>query len=160
MLVATKNPCPCGFYGDDARECECSQTQILAYQKRISGPLLDRIDMTVEVSRVPQDKLLETDPVQTSQQDQIKQQIEQARQRQVERNGGKTNSSLSNKAVVAKSNMTPAAKTLLTTAAERLKLSARSYFKTIKVARTIADLNGNDQVTETEISEALRYRGS
>ncbi|MDR3125729.1 MAG: YifB family Mg chelatase-like AAA ATPase [Candidatus Nomurabacteria bacterium] len=160
MLIATKNPCPCGFYGDETRECECSQIQILAYQKRVSGPLLDRIDMIVEVSRVPQDELLKAASEQNSQESQIKSQIEQARQRQVERNNGKTNSLLDNKSIIAKANLTPTAKTLLATASEKLKLSARSYFKIIKVARTIADLNKSDQVTENEISEALQYRSS
>jgi len=158
MLVATKNPCPCGFYGDDSRECECSQTQLLAYQKRISGPLMDRIDMIVEVSRVPQDELLSTDKPDSNDEPKIKEQIQKARDVQMKRNRGKANSSLSNKTLLAKSNLTPAAKNLLTTAADRLKLSARSYFKIIKVARTIADLNGSNDITEAEISEALQYR--
>lgn len=160
MLIATKNPCPCGFYGDDNRECECSHSQILAYQKRISGPLLDRIDMIIEVSRVPQDELLKTTSNENSQESKIKEQIEQARRLQVKRNSGKTNSQLTNKSIVAKAKLTPDAKSLLTTASERLKLSARSYFKVIKVARTIADLNNNENVTETEISEALQYRSA
>jgi Mg chelatase-related protein len=160
MLVATKNPCPCGFYGDDTRECECSQTQILSYQKRISGPLLDRIDMIIEVSRVPQDELLNDVPNESAREPEIKQQIEQARQKQFERNNGKTNSALDNNSIVSKANLTPAAKTLLTTASEKLKLSARSYFKIIKIARTIADLNNSEIVTEAEVSEALQYRGA
>ena len=158
MLVATKNPCPCGFYGDDTRQCECPQTAILSYQKRLSGPLLDRIDMVVEVARVPQDKLLEDSDGDDTEEAQLREQITNARAVQTKRNRGKTNSSLSNKALLAKAQLTPAAKTLLTTAADRLKLSARSYFKIIKVARTIADLNGSDEITEAEISEALQYR--
>lgn len=158
MLVATKNPCPCGFYGDDSRECECSQTQILSYQKRISGPLLDRIDLIVEVSRVPQEELLKSSNTDEDEEKILHDQINQARIKQNERNKGKTNSALSNKQIIAKSGLTPEAEKLLTTASERLKLSARSYFKIIKVARTIADLNNSDQITETEISEALQYR--
>jgi magnesium chelatase family protein len=158
MLVATKNPCPCGFYGDDSRECECTQQQILAYQKRLSGPLLDRIDMVVEVSRVPQEELLKTADVDDSEEQKLRQQIKKARDSQMRRNNGKTNSSLSNKMIIAKSSLSPAAEQLLTMAAERLKLSARSYFKIIKVARTIADLNNSENITEAEISEALQYR--
>ncbi|GHU08200.1 Fis family transcriptional regulator [Alphaproteobacteria bacterium] len=158
MLVATKNPCPCGFYGDDSRECECSQQQILAYQKRISGPLMDRIDMVVEVSRVPQDELLKPSDTDDTEEKTLRGQIKKARDTQIKRNKGKTNSSLTNKQIIAKSQITPEAERLLTTAAERLKLSARSYFKIIKVARTIADLNGNPNITEAEISEALQYR--
>ncbi|MDR2524405.1 MAG: YifB family Mg chelatase-like AAA ATPase [Candidatus Nomurabacteria bacterium] len=158
MLVATKNPCPCGFYGDDSRECECSQQQILAYQKRISGPLMDRIDMVVEVSRVPQDELLKTAESDAGEEEKLRTEIAKARDTQMLRNKNRANSSLSNKQIIAKAKLTPNAEWLLTTAAERLKLSARSYFKIIKVARTIADLNGNDAITEAEISEALQYR--
>lgn len=158
MLVATKNPCPCGFYGDDSRECECSQQQILSYQKRLSGPLLDRIDLIVEVSRVPQDELLKTTVTDKTEEDTLREQIHEARATQMKRNQGKTNSALSNKQIIAKSNLAKEAEKLLTTAAEQLKLSARSYFKIIKVARTIADLNGNENITESEISEALQYR--
>ena len=158
MLVATKNPCPCGFFGDDTKECECSQSQILAYQKRVSGPLMDRIDMIVEVSRVPQDELLKTSGGDDEKEQKIRSQIKKARNVQMKRNKGKANSSLSNKQLIAKANITPSAERLLTTAAEQLKMSARSYFKIIKVARTIADLNDNDKITEKEISEALQYR--
>lgn len=158
MLVATKNPCPCGYYGDDSRECECSQTQILAYQKRLSGPLLDRIDLIVEVSRVPQDEFLKTTDSNDSEEELLHKQINKARSLQNKRNNGKANSSLSNKQIAAKGKLTPEAERLLNTATEQLKLSARSYFKIIKVARTIADLNESDNITESEVSEALQYR--
>lgn len=158
MLVATKNPCPCGFFGDETRTCECAQTQIMAYQKRISGPLMDRIDMVVAVSRVSQDQLLEAPESDNSEEDGLRDKISKARETQIERNKGQTNAALSNKTLLGKAKLTPAAKNLLTTAADRLKLSARSYFKIVKVARTIADLNGNENVTEREISEALQYR--
>jgi magnesium chelatase family protein len=158
MLVATKNPCPCGFYGDDSRECECSQTQILAYQKRVSGPLLDRIDMIVEVSRVPQDDLLKAASASGTEEETMRGQVQKARDTQMKRNKGRTNSSLTNKQLTAKARLTPEAQQLLNTAAEQLKLSARSYFKIIKVARTIADLNDSDTITKAEISEALQYR--
>ncbi len=158
MLIATKNPCPCGFYGDETRECDCSQMQILNYQKRISGPLMDRIDMVVPVSRVPQNELLKESATDNHEESTFRKQISQARSIQAKRNGNTSNAALSNKTLIAKANVTPAAKNLLTTAADKLQLSARSYFKIIKVARTIADLNGNENVTEREISEALQYR--
>ena len=158
MLVATKNPCPCGFFGDDTKECECSQTQILAYQKRISGPLMDRIDMVIEVSRVPQDELLKTSELDLIEEQNLHTQIKKARNMQIKRNHGKNNSSMSNKQIIAKANITKEAEQLLLTASQRLNLSARSYFKVIKVARTIADLNDSEEITEKEISEALQYR--
>lgn len=158
MLVATKNPCPCGYYGDETRECECTQQQILNYQKRISGPLLDRIDMVVNVSRVSQERLLEKSETDSTEAETLRSQINNAREKQVLRNDGATNASLSNKTLIAKSGLTPAAKNLLTTAADRLQLSARGYFKIVKIARTIADLNGCENITEAEISEALQYR--
>lgn len=158
MLVATKNPCPCGFYGDDSRECECSQQQILAYQKRLSGPLMDRIDLIVEVSRVPQEELLKTTATDDAEEKTLRDQISKARTVQSDRNNGKANSSLSNKQIIAKSKLSSEAERLLTNAAKQLKLSARSYFKIIKVARTIADLNNSEKITEAEISEALQYR--
>ncbi|MCL1929648.1 YifB family Mg chelatase-like AAA ATPase [Candidatus Saccharibacteria bacterium] len=159
MLIATKNPCPCGFYGDSTKECTCAQTQILAYQKRISGPLLDRIDMTINVARVPQKELLDAPVAKKPQKTSAdyREQIMKARQAQQERQE-KPNSSLSSKKIIEVAQMTDGAKKLLETAAEKLELSARSYFKIIKVARTIADLNESTRVTEKEISEALQYR--
>lgn len=159
MLVATKNPCPCGFFGDPTKECSCTQTQILSYQKRISGPLLDRIDMTVNVARVPQKELLSapTEQKTTSLSADCHKEIVSARKAQQERQGG-SNSSLSSKKVVELAKMTDDAKKLLETAVDKLELSARSYFKIIRVARTIADLNNSPQVTEKEVSEALQYR--
>lgn len=159
MLIATKNPCPCGFYGDPTKECVCSQQQIANYQKRVSGPLLDRIDMSVNVGRVPQKELLEasTEQKHGKKSADYREEITQARQTQQKRQG-KPNSALSSKKIVEVAQMTDKARQLLETAAEKLELSARSYFKIIRVARTIADLNSNERVTEKEISEALQYR--
>ena len=114
--------------------------------------------MVIEVSRVPQDELLQHAPDHTAEESGFRRQIAAARQRQTERNKGKTNSQLDNRSILAKAQLTPAAKALLMTASEKLKLSARSYFKVVKVARTIADLADIPAVTEAEISEALRYR--
>jgi magnesium chelatase family protein len=160
MLVATMNPCPCGYYGDPSHECTCSSTQIMSYQRRLSGPLLDRIDMVVPVSRVPHTLLLATDKSTKEQQYSAIKLITQAKQMQTNRYGSslKNNSSLTNRDIKNHAALDPEAHRLLTTASERLDLSARRYFKIIKVARTIADLDASNTVTTAHVSEALQYR--
>jgi magnesium chelatase family protein len=160
MLVATMNPCPCGYYGDEKRECTCTQQQILNYQQKLSGPLLDRIDMIVPVARVPREKLFaEQSTTEKPRADQWRQQIETARKTQITRQK-RPNSALTNKQLEKVAKLDPTSKNLLTAAAERLNLSARSYFKTLRVARTIADLNGHVDITTEDIAEALQYRQS
>jgi magnesium chelatase family protein len=160
MLVATMNPCPCGFYGDSARECTCTSTQLLTYQKKLSGPLLDRIDMIVNVSRVPNTALLDHKTMSKEQHDQAKSIINLAIKSQRDRykSSSKYNSSLSSRDVQSHLALSPAVRQFLETAAERLKLSTRSYFKVIKVARTIADLDGSNDISVGHLSEALQYR--
>ena len=159
MLVATMNPCPCGYLGDPAHECRCTETQIQNYQKKISGPLLDRMDMFVEVERVQNEEL-----ALTSQNNQkhivVKNTITGAISRQKARfkRDGIYNSSLSSFQVSSQLEMDKRAKRLLAWASESLKLSARAYFKTIKVARTIADLDNAPIILEKHIAEALTYR--
>lgn len=160
MLVATMNPCPCGFLGDDNRECSCSSSQILAYQKRLSGPLLDRIDLVIHVNRVPHDTLLTHTQTLKKQHDEAKSIIEMAREKQHSRYGSsiKYNSNLSSQDIKRHLALTPDVRQLLTTAAERLGLSARAYFRIIKVARTIADLADEETITSAHVTEALQYR--
>jgi magnesium chelatase family protein len=160
MLIATMNPCPCGFYGDSAHECTCTSTQLLNYQKRLSGPLLDRIDMIVNVSRVPNAQLLDHKTMSKEQHDHAKSIINLAIDSQLNRygSGSKYNSSLSSREVQTHLALSPAVRQLLEKAADKLKLSTRSYFKTIKVARTIADLSGSQDISVEHLSEALQYR--
>lgn len=155
MLLGTMNPCPCGYAGDIDHECICSPQAISAYQKKISGPLLDRIDLFLRVDRVPQKDLSRGSAVKLA--DQYREAIHQAMMRQLQRQGN-FNSSLSNKQLKECAQTDPKAQQLLTTAAEQLKLSARSYFKTLRVAKTIADLATHDIITVADMAEALQYR--
>jgi len=160
MLVATMNPCPCGYLGDNTKECTCTSTQILNYQKKLSGPLLDRIDIFVNVSKVPNISLLEDSSMTNKQQITSKNVIDSAKTIQNKRYNSSTiyNSSLSNYMVKKHARLTDDAKSLLLSASDKLKLSARGYFKIIKVARTIADLDNKSEILPEHISEALQYR--
>ena len=160
MLIATMNPCPCGFLGDPTHECKCSEIQIQNYQKKLSGPLFDRIDMNVTVEKVENADLLKEIPKTTQQHDVVKNNITGAIMRQRARYGrdGVYNSSLSSFEVSQKLKMEPEAEKLLAQASERLNLSARSYFKTIKVAQTIADLDGVGIILVKHLAEALTFR--
>lgn len=158
MLVATKNPCPCGYYGDPDHECSCAITQIMNYQKRVSGPLLDRIDMVLSVSRVPERDLLahHEGPLESPS---VRDKVEKARGAQAARHKrGIANAELSSKNIAEVTHLSPEATELLNQATDRLKLSARSYFKLIKVARTIADLEESPTIEPPHMAEALQYR--
>lgn len=160
MLVATKNPCPCGYLGDPVKECSCTQQQISAYQKKLSGPLLDRIDMVIPVARVEHAKLLSASGTGTLSTKSLGRQINNARLRQAHRygSGSVTNASLNSNQVKRYLPLKPDAKQLLDDAAGKLQLSARVYFKTIKIARTIADLDNNEDINYSHLAEALNYR--
>lgn len=158
MLVATANPCPCGYYGTH-KACSCSPQEIARYQRKLSGPILDRIDIFTDVNNVEHKELLNKNRTFESSQ-QIVKRFAQARLRQSERfdNSSKTNSDMSSKDIKTLVNLTPAARELLDTAANRLELSPRSYMRTVKVARTIADLDNSKCVDVRHISEAIQYR--
>ena len=160
MLIATMNPCPCGYFGDATRSCSCSSTQIMAYQKRLSGPLLDRIDMTVPVSRVPTKQLLTQKSSNKKQHLSATESIKIAQSRQTERykSSYKHNGNISSGDIKRYITIEPNARALLEKAAEKMQLSARAYFKVIKVAQTIADLDNRDSIGHEQIAEALQYR--
>lgn len=160
MLIATMNPCPCGYLGDPTHECKCTETQIQNYQKKLSGPLFDRIDMNINVEKVENTDLLKPLPDNTDEHNVVKNNITEAMVRQKARYGknGVYNSSLSSFEVSKLLRMDSVAEKLLAEASERLNLSARSYFKTIKVAQTIADLDKSDVISSKHLAEALNYR--
>lgn len=160
MLVATMNPCPCGYYGDSTRECTCSTTQIERYQKRLSGPLLDRIDLTVHVSRVSNDSLLASNSMSKNQHFLAKKMIQNTINIQNNRysRSDKYNSNLTNKEINRFAKLDTESTNLLKQASDKLNLSPRAYFKIIRVARTIADLDSSESITSSHIAEALQYR--
>ena len=160
MMIATMNPCPCGYLGDPTHECKCTETQIQNYQKKLSGPLFDRIDMNIEAHRVDNDDLRKNMPKTTHQHTVVKNTITEAIARQKTRYGkdGVYNSSLSSYQVSQLLELEPAAEQLLAKASEQLQLSARAYFKTIKVAQTIADLEGSSLIMAKHLAEALTFR--
>ncbi len=160
ILIATMNPCPCGFLDDPTHECKCTQQQILNYNKKISGPLLDRIDMSITVEKVDNQSLRSPIQNKCSEHAVVKNTITEAISRQQSRYGrnGVYNGSLSSFQVSKLMKLEPEAERLLAAASEKLNLSARSYFKTIKVAQTIADLDKSGTIQAKHLAEALTYR--
>lgn len=159
MLVATQNPCPCGYYQDPDHECTCTPHQINQYSRKISGPLLDRIDLIVNVQKVAHKHLL-TDAPSGSSSEEIAKRVLKARKKQNERFGreDKANVHMSNNDIKKLAMLEPKTKEFLEQAAQKLALSARSYIKVIRVARTIADLEDSSAIEITHVSEALQYR--
>jgi magnesium chelatase family protein len=164
QLIAAMNPCPCGYYGDAIKPCTCSPATVTRYQKRISGPLLDRFDIHIEVPRVEYDKLSDFRLGETSATVQAR--VEKARTRQRQRYA-----SLAHRdgQILCNSDMRPAevrqfcqlddtSRSLMRTAMNQLQLSARAYHRVLKLARTIADLAGSENIGPAHLAEALQYR--
>jgi len=160
-LVAAANPCPCGYLGDPRKECRCTPRQILHYQSKLSGPLLDRIDLHINVPAVEIEKLIPKKQPMAEKSAVIRKRVVAARKIQTRRfasSGIYTNAQMKNKHLKKFCHLTDKALTLLKQAVNNYNLSARTYFRLIKVSQTIADLAGEKLITETHIAEALQYR--
>ncbi|RAK66663.1 YifB family Mg chelatase-like AAA ATPase [Hymenobacter edaphi] len=160
MLIASMNPCPCGYYNHPDKECVCGPGVVQKYLNKVSGPLLDRIDLHVEVTPVTFDQMTETRRSESS--GTIQERVERARQRQAERFRDfpdiHSNAMMPSQMVKDICQINPAGRTLLKTAMERLGLSARAYDRILKVARTIADLAGTEEIRIEHLAEAIQYR--
>jgi len=159
LLLAASNPCPCGFLGHPKKTCHCSPSSIIRYKKRLSGPILDRIDIHIDLPPVDEEKLTQYTGGKKS--IEIKKQVVLAQERQKERfknTSIKTNGEMTTKEIKEYCRLTSEAESLLKQAISRFSLSARSYFKIIKVAQTIADLEGKEKIEASFIAEALQFR--
>ncbi|HZI61733.1 MAG TPA: YifB family Mg chelatase-like AAA ATPase [Pyrinomonadaceae bacterium] len=161
MLAAAMNPCPCGFWNDPTRECRCSPLQIQRYVGRISGPLLDRIDIHIDVPAVKFRELTGDDSSETDSSTVIRNRVIQARQRQLRRFEGDkifSNAAMTPRMIRTYCQIDSASERMLESAMTRLGLSARAYDRILKVSRTIADLEGSEKINSTHVSEAVGYR--
>jgi magnesium chelatase family protein len=158
MMVAAQNPCPCGWYGDKTRECTCSWYDIQRYNRKISGPMEDRIDIFVDMPRLDFDKYMENSTTESS--DEIRKRVIAARKRQSERYEGMSifsNSQLGHALLKEYVPLDTASRSLLSAAMDKMKLTARAIDRVLKVALTVADLE-ESKVEARHIAEALQYR--
>jgi magnesium chelatase family protein len=159
QLIAAMNPCPCGYHGDPVKPCTCSPGTVTKYQKRISGPLMDRVDIHVEVPRVEYEKLSDDRLGEPS--DCVRERVEAARERQRRRfegTGRTTNAEMGPGEVRKYCKLDEAGEALMRAAMAKLQLSARAYHRVLKVARTIADLAGEEGIRAVHVAEAVQYR--
>ena len=159
MLVASMNPCPCGYFGSTVRHCTCGAHEIRRYLDRISGPLLDRIDLHIEVDAVPVEEITAERTGENS--ETVRARVEAARERQrrrFESAGITCNAQMTNRHIEELADLSEAARKLLVRATEKYALSMRGYTRLIKVARTIADLSGDDEIPAPAMAEAIQYR--
>ncbi|MBQ4551430.1 MAG: YifB family Mg chelatase-like AAA ATPase [Clostridia bacterium] len=159
MLVASMNPCPCGYYGSAVRQCRCGSHEIKRYLDRVSGPLLDRIDLHIEVDAVPLEEI--TDSKKGEDSATVRQRVEKARALQLKRfeHAGITcNAQMNNKHIEELAMVSSQANAVLSKAMEKYQLSMRGYMRMIKVARTISDLRGEEEISAAAMAEAIQYR--
>lgn len=159
ILVASQNPCPCGFKGDPDKECHCSPIQIINYQKKISGPILDRIDLHIKIPRLKFSKLSQKELAESS--EKIRARVEQARTVQKNRFARQkifVNSEMGNKEIEKYCELENSSLALLKEAVYKLSLSPRAYFRLLKLSRTIADLEKSENIRTEHVAEALQYR--
>ena len=160
ILLGAMNPCPCGYLGDKEKQCTCSEFQINRYQSKLSGPLLDRIDLQVEVPRLTAEELLNAKPASESSSD-IRKRVINARKIQAERyknDGILTNSELTSKLIKKYCQIDDASVEMLKVAAVKYQLSGRRYDRILKLSRTIADLESSEIITQNHIMQAIQYR--
>jgi magnesium chelatase family protein len=158
QLIAAMNPCPCGHLGDNGNSsCRCTADQVSRYRGRLSGPLLDRIDIHINVPRVPPESLQLRPTATEERSSSVRQRVERARKRQLARSGC-ANALLDTDAVRQHCSPQPSANRMMQRAMEQLGLSARAYHRILKLARTIADLAGSNNIETAHISEAIGYR--
>lgn len=159
MLVAAMNPCPCGYYGDPNRNCTCTLSQLLRYRSRISGPLLDRIDLHVEVPALRYRELAAEDPQEGS--EEMRQRVDRAREiqrRRFEKLKIHCNAQMNSRHIRKFCQIDDHSRKLMEMAVDRLGMSARAYGRILKIARTIADLEGSEEIKVAHVSEAIQYR--
>jgi len=159
MLVAAMNPCPCGWYGDARRPCRCTQHELERYRRRVSGPLLDRIDLHVDVPAVSCAALPGAGTAEPSRS--VRERVAAARRRQAERagpGGARLNARLKGAALRRSCPIDGTGRKLLSDAVEKLGLSARAHDRILRVARTIADLEGAERIALGHLAEAVQYR--
>jgi len=160
MLIAAMNPCPCGYYGDSEKHCTCQEFQIQRYRAKISGPLLDRIDIQIEVPRLKTDDLINKN-FESESSAEIRKRVTKAREiqnKRYEKYGIHTNSELTPKLIKKFCVLDEACENLIKTAGKKFNISGRGFDRLLKLARTIADLSEAENISISHLSQALQYR--
>jgi len=163
ILLAAMNPCPCGYLGDSEKQCTCNEHQIKQYRSKISGPLLDRIDIVIDVPRLKINELMENSSEKIETSEQIRERVIKARNIQMKRYEGLgiyTNSELTPKLIKQYCKLDAQGSSLIKMAVQKFNLSARAYDRLLKLARTIADLDNSENIQAIHVAQAIQYRSS